>query len=103
MARLGERGAAAYCLHRDGLDYQRLARIDETELRAMRRLEGGFHRREIGCSTPWRRDEGRHDERCVGSRIADVRAHMDGDIAKRHALPFDLAAPGVAEPGAHLG
>ena len=96
--RLGEPGAAADRLDRDGLDDELLALVDEAEARLVGGLERGLYVRQrdgLACPAVYR--EARHHQRRVGAGITDVRAHMHAHGVAGHALADHLVAGLAAE------
>ena len=57
------------------------AAVDEAEARLVRLLEGALHRGQ---------GAGAHHQRRVGAGVADMRAHEDFDLGRRHALAGDF-------------
>ena len=88
---LAELGAAADRLHRHRFHHHLLATIDEAEARLVGFLEGALHRGQGACA-PY--------ECSVGPSVADMRAHEDFDLPRRHALAGDFGFHHAAERGA---
>src|ERR1019366_4294670 len=68
-------------LHRHRFHHHLLATIDEAEARLVGFLEGALHRGQGACA-PY--------ECSVGPSVADMRAHEDFDLPRRHALAGDF-------------
>src|SRR5271163_4116619 len=93
--RFAKRRAPADRFDRDGLDHQVLFAVDEAELRLVRTLERGFHslQRDQFDLAARRRTQtaGTDDQRRIGAGVADMRAHMHGDLVFRDAWPVTSA------------
>ena len=95
--RLGEAGAAADRLDRDGFDDKVLALVHEAEAAPVRGLEGApqIDGPTVTGGAPGHLVGG-NLESGIRSRVADMGPHMHLDVGARHALPAQLLDAGLA-------